>query len=382
MSARHLPPQLLNDQPPLTLYRHPLFKIGAFFWREDEHTPIHQHCVSGAFHHLCGASLHCLYRFKLRDRINSRLLIGDLHLRSIECLMEGDSRPIENGDRTIHATFHLNCPTVTVVIQTHLDPETLPQYSYWKPSLAYDPAARNPLAKLQLDLLEVLHAADDRAYPKYLARRVSQPDFEEAFHALKQGFRLLPREDFLPLLALARKEHGPRVDVLSPVFREMRRVERVTARSRLMGKPEHNFLLGVLLHLPDRESILRFIRWHFGGDPVERIMTWIKEMARIRIEGSAEPNVLGVHFDEPSLRVFECLLRGVSFIGLKKRLMQEYDRESVAAQEEALKELCAAFKNSSFFQPLFATRTAGSPIKIRGRKWRPSTSTKSKSRTG
>lgn len=371
MSAGDLPPQRPDDQPPLTLYRHPLFKIGLFYWLDDEHTPIHQHCVSGAFHHLSGASLHCLYRFELKDRVNSRLLIGELQLGSIECLMQGDSRPIENGSRTIHATFHLHRPTVTIVIQTYLDHETLPQYSYWKPSLAYDPAAPDELTKRQLELLEALHAAGDPDYPKHLTRRVSESTFEEAFWTLKQSFHLLDRDDLPPLLESARKQHGDRVDVLTPVFQEMRRTENVTARSRLISKPEHNFFIGLLLHLPDRESIFEFIRWHFGGDPVERIMRWIEEMAGIEVGGSAEPNILGVHFDEVSLLVFRCLLEGLSFAEIKKRLKREFDPASVDAQERELEELCAAFPRSSLFQPLFVAGTSASPIEISGRKWTP-----------
>ena len=347
LSAQNLPRQELGTQPPFTLYHHPLFKVGAFFWLHDEHTPIHQHCVSGALHQFSGATLHFLYRFKQRERINSRLLIGDLTLRSAECLQPGDSRAIEHGSRTIHATFHLHRPTVTIVIQTHLDKETLPQYSYLKPSLAYDPVAENALLTRQLELLKVLREAGNTAAYRHFKERISRADFEETFLLLRDGQIFLRPDHLQRLLAVARKRHGRRADLFGPVFEEMRRREMITTRSHFAAKPEHALLLGLLLHLPDRQSICDFIARHVGRDPVRTIVAWVREMA------AETPNALGIRFDDLSIEVFQLLLRGASFREVLRQLKKRYPATAVEAEEAQLRELCGAFAESALFKPLF-----------------------------
>lgn len=368
LSGTGLPPQDLTREPPFTLYHHPLFRIGAFVWLQDEHLPVHQHCVSGAFHHLTGASLHCLFRFKLKERINSRLLLGDLQLQSIECLRTGDSRPIENGTGTMHATFHLHRPTITIIIQTHLDKEALPQYSYFEPSVGYDASAKNPLLSRQLELLKVMHDAGDPDYLSHLHRRLSRSDFEETFLILKQSYELLERKEFDRLIEVATKSQGRRARLFLEVFEEMRRIDNIIARRPFL-RSEHNLLLGLLVYLPDRESIFRFVQWHFGGDPIVTIIRWLEEIAGIKADDSAEANALGIHFDELSLHVFQYLLQGLSFAAIKERLKKQYDPGEVQAQEKELQALCAAFRKSSLFKPLFVSNARGQAIQNTGRKW-------------
>jgi hypothetical protein len=51
----------------------------------------------------------------------------------------GDVRQILSGDRFIHSLFHLDRPSVTMVVRTKHDSGTDPQYSYFPPGIAYDP---------------------------------------------------------------------------------------------------------------------------------------------------------------------------------------------------------------------------------------------------
>jgi hypothetical protein len=383
MSASRLPPQNLAvkfGEPPLTLYYHDLFYIEALFWL-DVHSDIHQHGFSGAFHLLDGSSLHCRYEFDLKERVNARFLIGDLHLKSVEFLMKGDSRPIQAGRRFIHATFHLDRPTITIVVRTPTDGEAQPQYSYLKPFLAHDPFTKRELTTRQLELLNVLHEVGHPDYLRYVNTLVSQPDFEATFFILEESHRHLSCADFVNLLDRARERHGHHAELVLPVLQEMRRIERSCGRCQFITKPEHRFLLGALLHLPDRESTFNFIRWHFDSDPVERIINWIEEMASIKIEDSKEPNALGIRFDESSLLVFKCLLQGLSFAAIKERLKQEYDPGDVEAQQHELQELCAAFQNSGLFKPLFVSNTSGSTVEITGRK-RPGRTRRQPTRSG
>ena len=372
ISADRLAAQNLDSkfgEPPLIVYASDLFYIEVLFWL-DVHTAIHQHGFSGAFHILEGSSLHCQYEFQPKERINARFLLGDTRLKSAECLLKGDSQPIKAGRQFIHATFHLERPTITIVVRTPTDVEAQPQYTYLPPSVAYDPFAQRALMTRQIELLQVLH---EIRYPdclRYVKDLVSRPDFERTFFILSQSHRHLRQNDFALLLKYARARHGYRMSGLLPVFQEMQRSENLQEKCRFITDPEHRLLLGLLLYLPDRQTILRFVRRHFDGDPIERITKWIEEMTETKAKGSQESNVLGIRFDETSLRVLKYLLQGLSFPVLKKRLRQEYEPEEVDAQEQELRKLCKALKRHDLFKAIFAQNRSKLAIKLSGQRWR------------
>src|SRR5262249_17465041 len=142
-------------QPPLNVYVNERFSIEVLFWLDG--TPaIHEHAFAGAFHVLAGASIHSQYAFDLHERVSRRLLLGDLRLRGVEQLGQGDTRPIRPGPQFIHAVFHLDRPSVTVVVRTPSKKELLPQYSYCKPSAAYAHFELGEQMTRQLQLLAML----------------------------------------------------------------------------------------------------------------------------------------------------------------------------------------------------------------------------------
>ena len=132
-------------------------------------------------------------------------------------------------------------------------------------------------------------------------------------------------------------------------------------------------MLALLLGLPDRASIFKFIRWQYEVDPVELISTWIEEMAATKVEDVTQPNVLGIRFDESSLLIFRCLLEGLSFDAMKERLKDNYDPIDVEGQEQELRELFFAIQTSPLLHPLFS-RIEASSFEITGRRWNPSPS--------
>jgi hypothetical protein len=370
IAADRLPPQDLESrfgEPPLTLYKSDLFYIQALFWL-DAPTVVHEHSFAGAFHVLEGSSLHSRYQFELKERINSRLLVGEVRLRSVECLMKGDSRAILPGRQFSHSTFHLEKPTVTIVIRTEVNEDARPQYSYLRPSIAFDPFAKRSLLTRQLELFNLLHATNEPGYLSLARELLSGSDFETGFWLLEQSCRHLPAQEFASLLELAERRLGGLTKLFPAVFCQLRREAKIDSRCRFMAKPEHRLLLGLLACLPNRASIFKFIRSQFAGDPVELISRWIEEMAGAKVPDVGEPNALGVRFDESSLLIFKSLLEGLSFDSMKERMKQEYDAEDVEAQNKELRQFFSALQSSVLFEPLFAGGQA-LPFEITGRQW-------------
>jgi hypothetical protein len=104
-------------QPPLIMYDEGDFFVQALTWM-DGSTAVHEHGFAGAFMVLQGASLHIEHHFDEAERMaDDFILVGDLSQARPEVLRPGDVRPIEVGGDFIHALFHLEKPTVTMVIR-------------------------------------------------------------------------------------------------------------------------------------------------------------------------------------------------------------------------------------------------------------------------
>src|SRR5262249_44090820 len=121
-------------QPPVQVYVTSRFFIETLYWI-DGTTAIHQHAFNGAFHVLAGSSIHCLYSFDERTRMNSAVLLGELRRDALELLTRGDTRPILAGRAMRHSLFHLDRPSVTVVVRTYNVADSGPQYNYSLPGL-------------------------------------------------------------------------------------------------------------------------------------------------------------------------------------------------------------------------------------------------------
>ena len=129
-------------EPPVVVYWDSRFYIEVLFWTTGT-TAIHQHSFSGAFTVLSGSSVQSQYQFIVGERVNEHMLFGDLQLQRCGILAQGDIEAIYPGDGLIHSVFHLETPSVSVVVRTHRDAETSVQHKYFRPHLALDPFFRN-----------------------------------------------------------------------------------------------------------------------------------------------------------------------------------------------------------------------------------------------
>jgi methyltransferase (TIGR00027 family) len=350
---RLVAPQLDSDfgNTPVNVYQHERFSIEVVFGL-DEATGIHQHGFSGAFHVLAGASVHSRYVFDIHERVNARLLLGALRLREVEYLPAGETRPIRAGSPLMHALFHLDRPSVLVVVRTATDKEDLLQYAYFKPAVAYATLEQPEQATRQLALLDLLREARHPDWRRLLGELIAAADFETAFLALQRHHRHLAGDELAALWEQARARHGRLIDYLPAVFDEDRRLAALTDMRRSLHDPDGRFLLALLVSLPDRASIFDLIRRRYDGDPADRILSWLDDLRHLPGADGAS-NVLGLNLNDVSLAVVRCLLEGRAFDDLKRRLQQEYDPAEVDGQEEALRELCGELRRSVLLRPLF-----------------------------
>ena len=265
-------------QPELILFDHPRFYIQLLFWLEGA-TDIHQHEFSGAFHVMQGSSIHAQFAFDEPRPVSAHFRVGTLRMKSIHLLDTGATLPIVSGRDHIHSLFHLDTPSVSVVIRTHHDPGTGPQFTYLPPHIALDPVHNDALTTRRKQLLDVLEKLADPAYAPLLLDMLAQLDFERGFFVLQNGMaRLQALGQWDSALRLFRKKHGSLAAGVHATLDEIVRRDRLVAMRNSITEPGHRFFLALLLNVPDRRNILNLIRQRFPGPPAGTILRWAGEL--------------------------------------------------------------------------------------------------------
>lgn len=265
-------------QPELILFDNPKFYIQALFWL-DGTTDIHQHEFSGAFHVMAGSSIHSTYDFENARSITAHFRLGDLKLQNVTRLETGSTVPIISGRGCIHSLFHLETPSVTIVVRTHSDPGTGPQFTYLPPHVALDPVQQDALTTRRKQLLDVLEQTDSADYAELVTQMLGGLDFERGFFVLQNcigHLRNLGAWDRVWRVFVNR--HGALAKPVKSTLEEIIRRDSLTAMRGSIEDMEHRYFLALLLNLERREDLLRLVRSRFPGDPLATIMRWTHEL--------------------------------------------------------------------------------------------------------
>ncbi len=355
--------------PPITLYNSPRFHIDVYFWLEGT-TAIHQHAFCGAFQVMHGSSIHSHYEFELRERINIFAELGEMNLKTVEYLEVGKVRQIAAGRQYIHGLFHLDQPSATIVVRTFRSPMNLPQFSYYKPSLAIDPFFEEPNATKKIQCLTALIRANHPDTDRHIGELLAESDFQTTFTILSKVRGFLQANQFEQmfntgasekrfdaLLEIVKKRHGARAEVFPKVFEHQEKVGEIIKRRNFVKEPEHRFFLALLMNVEGKERILSLIKERFPeADPIEKILDWTLDLAQTRVLGVNIPNALGIaDFGNLDLFILENMLKNKSDEEIRAALRAEYPAENLEALEQSLAEKTERIRQSIIFESLLQT---------------------------
>jgi hypothetical protein len=283
-------------QPEIVAFNHPRFYIQILFWLEGT-TEIHQHEFSGAFHVMRGSSLHSEFDFEGARSITPHIRIGNLRMKRIELLETGRTVSITSGRECIHSLFHLDTPSVTVVIRTQHDPGTGPQFNYLPPHLAVDPLHVDALTMRRQQLLDVLETLDDPSYANLVGEMMESLDFERGFNILRYAMnRLQDLNEWGPALTTFQEKHGELAQGVPDTLAECLRRETLTGMRFHIVDPDHRFFLALLLNAPTCKEILAFIAKRVPDrPPIETILGWIGDLVE---PGDSGATLLDAAFPE------------------------------------------------------------------------------------
>ena len=276
------PPQTQSGfgQPELVAYEHPRFYIQILFWLEGT-TDIHQHEFSGAFHVMAGSSIHAQYEFETRRVVTPHFRVGDLRMKKIELQKAGDTVPIISGNGCIHSLFHLETPSVTVVLRTQNDPGTGPQYNYLPPHLAMDTVFSDTLTMRRKQLLEVLEQTQDPKFPGLVREMLEDLDFERGFFILQHCMgHLWSLGEWEGALKVFLKKHGKLAKGVAATLEESVRRDAIKQLRSHIEDTEHRFFLALLMNVGARADLLKLVAKRFPKvAPAVTIMRWAEELS-------------------------------------------------------------------------------------------------------
>jgi hypothetical protein len=319
-------------QPELVVFDDPRFYIQLLFWL-DGTTQIHQHEFSGAFHVLQGSSLHAEFAFANVRPVTAHFRLGDLQLTGTELLETGRTVPITSGAGSIHSLFHLETPSVTVVVRTHSDPGTGPQFTYLPPHVAVDPFFSDALTTRRLQLLDVLDRTGAGDYGEIVRGMVAALDYERGFFTLQNCLDALrQRGEWEETWNVFAEKHGTLAAYAAPTLEEILWRDRLVNLRGSIEDADHRFFLALLLNVAQASDILRLVAGRFPGDPVTTVLGWAEELSESSDAGTW---ILDAEYpDEEADEGSEAPLD--RFLGTLERCLRSEAGATDAARREAL----------------------------------------------
>lgn len=275
-------PGLAFSDLPIVLYKCDEFYIEMLIWTNST-TTIHQHAFSGALRVMKGSSFHSTWSFEEKRRLSSRFLIGDCKFENAEVLREGDIRQIISGRAgLVHALFHLDQPSVTLVVRNRNEPWAEPQYSLDLPHVAISSSElqRDSIVRLYSRLLAVADRIDGADPQQLFARWCEELDFPRLYYLTRlNAHRFSEQADKSSLLETVEKSHPGLSKEIGHLLTSKERLDSlVQARSRITDH-DARFFLALLLNLPSRKAIVRVIREQYPDrDPGEFLISVIKTL--------------------------------------------------------------------------------------------------------
>lgn len=265
-------------QPELIVYDDPRFYIQVLFWMEGT-TDIHQHSFSGAFHVMQGSSLHSMFEFQDAKSISSHFRVGDLVLKETQLLETGRTVPIVSGPGYVHSLFHLDTPSVSVVVRTQNDPGAGAQYTYLPPHLAVDPFFSDTLTNRRKELLDVLEQVGDETYADLVLEMVGKLDFERGFYILQNGMvHLQNLGAWDEVWAAFADKHGELAHYIEATLNEIIWRDGPLGYRSASTDVEHRFFLALLLNVPTRADVLQLTEQRFP-EAIDTILRWSEELS-------------------------------------------------------------------------------------------------------
>ena len=277
---------------PLVLARNRNLYVELLCWMSAT-TDIHAHSFCGAFRVMQGSSVHTCYRFESERWVSDAMALGQLKCLGSEYLHKGSVREIEPGrNGLVHALFHLDAPSLTLLVRTHTNVAAKPQFGFFPPGLAIDnPGLEHDEELKYLSRLLALVAKRDPAGAEMtMFHALGRLDVPRLFHlSLTLSSRFASDKSRRRLIDLVTRQHDEELaQCLDQVLSRRRFEMEIKAARETVDDPELRFFLALLLNVKDRETLLSLVQARFPErEPIAACAEWLVDLAKTRANAAA-----------------------------------------------------------------------------------------------
>lgn len=260
-------------EPPLNLYMGRRFFIECLVWLQGQ-TSIHEHAFSGAFAVLCGQSIHTRYTFEALKELDVTFTLGRANVVESEWLTPGVARRIVKGGALLHSLYHIDSPTLTIVVRTLGD--ATPQHDLLFPDALILRKTSEPEESLVL-LMQSLATSRNplfQAHFNQMVRRLSVYSILRLVLAAIQIPGLLER-----LVDHVETDAARILQMLIPIAKRQRRI-RNTVKLMQALSGDARFFAALVLNVPSRDHLLEILKLKYPQrDPSEVAAHLTQELA-------------------------------------------------------------------------------------------------------
>ncbi|MHB1221971.1 MAG: cupin domain-containing protein [Gammaproteobacteria bacterium] len=244
-------------------YRHAKFFIEVLYW-SDGATAIHDHGFSGSFYVMHGSSINAEYTFDKTDKINHHFWFGQLSKPTISKLSAGSIKPIYSGRRFIHSVFHLDNPTISVVVRTHQDDDAMPQFEYRGSKIGLVEEFSPEFAK-KVQGLKFLLSSNNEKFIKCFKEIYIESPLDEKYWLIRAFYINLCKISVL--WEFINHTNDERIRCIIQSVGEEALLSKIIKLRAKIQDPELRYFIALLMNLPTWEGIVDFIKNNYFNDP-------------------------------------------------------------------------------------------------------------------
>lgn len=268
---------------PVTVFRQREFYIEILIWTKST-TSVHQHGFSGAFKVLQGSSIHTTFDFQPQREISTDCILGVVTPQHTEYLKKGSVRQIKPGSEgLIHSLYHLENPSLTLVVRSHGHTKHQPQYSYYRPCFAIDQfqLEKDELVVMYAKLLYVANQLDRESMMQVWLDPIAQLDFPRLAFLFLGNLGYFQNEvERQTFLDKARQTHGDLVDSLQAAAQFKENLEHISQSRTVLSDPDLRYFLALLMNAKDKAALLDMVKVRFPDqDPLECCARWLARLS-------------------------------------------------------------------------------------------------------
>jgi hypothetical protein len=202
--------------------------------------------------------------------------------------------------------YHLDNPSITLVVRSYGHKKHQPQYSFYRPCLAFNQfqIGKDELVVMYAELLFIANQFDRESMVQVWLEQIAQLDFPRLAYLFLGNLGYFQHDaERQAFLTQARQTHGNLVDSLQEAAQFKERLDHISRSRTVLSDLDLRYFLALLMNAKDKTSLLEMSRVRYPEqDPGECCARWLARLSEGKMDTALrltqiiqQANVKGLH---------------------------------------------------------------------------------------